>query len=325
MFWIQDSNCSRAALAGHSMRILDTASQFWTLAFESRSDFEAWAAETVDLRASRKALESELENALRVSGSGTYAGYCRVCKARSRFIYSWESPAQRSVNWRESLVCAGPHSGLLARLLLRHARGCGLNCRQRLSVDILEQIAGNLSEVSVYIPEQISLTATVLATRCKSLVSSEFLGSACQAGSIDKQGVRHEDLTSLSFRDGSFDAVLALDVLEHIADYSLALAEVRRILRPGGTLVASAPFAIESDAHVVRAIINQTGQIEHLLTPEYHGDPLNAEGVLCFYHFGWNLLEDLRSAGFAHARLFLSWSSDYAYVGPEHSLFVATA
>lgn len=47
--------------------------------------------------------------------------------------------------------------------------------------------------------------------------------------------------TDLPVRDASLDAVLALDVFEHIADHGKAVAEVRRVLRPGGVLVATVP------------------------------------------------------------------------------------
>ena len=53
-----------------------------------------------------------------------------------------------------------------------------------------------------------------------------------------------------------------------------------------------------SEKNIVRAVIRD-GEIHHLLPPEYHGDPLSAEGCLCFYDFGWELLEDLRAAGWA--------------------------
>ncbi|MBM4395284.1 MAG: class I SAM-dependent methyltransferase [Deltaproteobacteria bacterium] len=47
--------------------------------------------------------------------------------------------------------------------------------------------------------------------------------------------------TSLPFGDASFDAVLALDVFEHIEDDLAAVREARRVLRPGGALVATVP------------------------------------------------------------------------------------
>lgn len=181
----------------------------------------------------------------------------------------------------------------------------------------------DLTHASVYLTEQLSPTAAALASRCGQLTVSEFLGREIPAGNVDVRGVRHEDLTQLSFPDGRFDAVVALDVLEHIANYGQALSEMYRVLRKGGRLIVTAPFAINSDVHIVRAAIASNGKVEHILTPEFHGDPLNSSGVLCFYHFGWDLLSDLRSAGFNKAQLLLAWSAAYAYVGPEQSVFIA--
>lgn len=39
---------------------------------------------------------------------------------------------------------------------------------------------------------------------------------------------------ALPYSDGQFDAVLCVDVLEHVADLSQVLAEVVRVLKPGG-------------------------------------------------------------------------------------------
>jgi len=49
------------------------------------------------------------------------------------------------------------------------------------------------------------------------------------------------DAQHLPFREGTFDAALLLDVLEHIADDAAAVREAVRVLRPGGMLVLTVP------------------------------------------------------------------------------------
>lgn len=49
------------------------------------------------------------------------------------------------------------------------------------------------------------------------------------------------DAESLPVPDGCADAVLLLDVLEHLANPERAVAEAHRVLRPGGVIVVSVP------------------------------------------------------------------------------------
>jgi SAM-dependent methyltransferase len=47
--------------------------------------------------------------------------------------------------------------------------------------------------------------------------------------------------TALPFGDGTFDACIALDVLEHIDDDLGAARELRRVVRPGGVVLITVP------------------------------------------------------------------------------------
>lgn len=49
------------------------------------------------------------------------------------------------------------------------------------------------------------------------------------------------DVQYLPFRENTFDNVLLLDVLEHIQDDECALYEIHRVLKVGGSLVATTP------------------------------------------------------------------------------------
>jgi SAM-dependent methyltransferase len=49
------------------------------------------------------------------------------------------------------------------------------------------------------------------------------------------------DARHLPFGDAAFDVVIAAEVLEHIPDDSAAIAELARVLRPGGVLAVTVP------------------------------------------------------------------------------------
>jgi len=50
------------------------------------------------------------------------------------------------------------------------------------------------------------------------------------------------DITAIPELDGSFDAILCVEVLEHLKNPIAALQEFARLLRPGGQLILTAPF-----------------------------------------------------------------------------------
>lgn len=54
-------------------------------------------------------------------------------------------------------------------------------------------------------------------------------------------GVALGDALRLPFADNTFDCVICSEVLEHIIDYEAAIAEIARVIKPGGRLAVSVP------------------------------------------------------------------------------------
>src|SRR5262245_23745622 len=48
-------------------------------------------------------------------------------------------------------------------------------------------------------------------------------------------------LNAAAFRSSSFDTVICCDVLEHLPDDAAAMAEIRRVLKPGGVAILTVP------------------------------------------------------------------------------------
>ena len=96
---------------------------------------------------------------------------------------------------------------------------------------------------------------TILSVGCGSGEEIRFLGRfgkvygidpgedairSCRAAGIGEQ-VTQASAEQIPFPDNHFDAVFILDVLEHIRDEQRALAQIYRVLKPGGIVVISVP------------------------------------------------------------------------------------
>lgn len=256
------------------------------MACGSYADFDSWR-EAQAREAPRFAVEDAEQQAFRqtLTPQGI-TGQCALCAAPRRFLCP-ELADDRPLSLRESLLC----------------EACRSNARQRAAAALL-LADGEVG--STYVTEQASPFYLALRRRMPRLVGSEFAPGLWQRFRLsawlwrqgDAQWVRYADVTALDFPAASFDAVLSLDVLEHVPDYRAALREFARVLRPGGQCVLSVPFHADRERSEVLARIDAHGRVEHLQAPEYHGDPLGG-GVLCFHHFGWDLLAAMREAGFS--------------------------
>jgi SAM-dependent methyltransferase len=90
------------------------------------------------------------------------------------------------------------------------------------------------------------------------------------------------DATRLPFADGSFDRIIASEVLEHVPDDGAAFAELARVLRPGGTIAVTVPAWLAE-------------RVCWALTDEYHAPFVEGGHVRIYTE--WGLRAALRAAG----------------------------
>jgi hypothetical protein len=275
----------------------------------SADQYESYVAEHARLFASRAAFETRLIPSFEYF---RVRGYCAACKRETDFLGDFlyarvGKDGKRIPNWRERLVC----------------RRCKLPNRVRATIDFMEHVLTLDRFDTIYVTEQASPFHGFLKRRYPNTSGSEFMHDGTAQGKSNWLGIKNEDLTNLSLRDSSVNIIVTTDVLEHVPDYTKAISECFRVLKSDGALIVSVPFVLASRETLVRARVNADGSIEHLLTPEYHGDGVNTRGVLCYYHFGWDLLDSLRRAGFSDTALYFYWSSRRGYLGGSQFLICA--
>jgi len=283
--------------------------QFTPVRLSSSADYAQVRSSHAETFKERAALEHQLiredEEAFTVDGECFLCG--KAAAFEVTFEYAYEVDGRLTPNWREGLRCPV----------------CGLNNRMRAALHLLDTLCKPTSKSKIYITEQLGPIYDRLTRTFESVVGSEYLRDGTAPGDVNSQGVRHEDLTRLTFGDGELDLVISFDVLEHVPNFRAALGEIRRVLRPGGQLMLSAPFRAEMSKNLTRAVLRDDGSVEHLTEPEYHGDPLSDAGCLAFYHFGWELLDDLCATGFTAPAAHLYWSRRYGYLGRDQLILTA--
>lgn len=115
--------------------------------------------------------------------------------------------------------------------------------------------------------------------------ADSMLRIASQNGTgFGQMSVRSGEATSLPADDAAFDAVVCTQVLEYVHDVTAALAEFRRVLRPGGRLLlvdtdwASCVWASGDDARMRRIIAAWDAHCPHPRLPRTLPALLDAAG-----------------------------------------------
>jgi SAM-dependent methyltransferase len=124
----------------------------------------------------------------------------------------------------------------------------------------------------VFVPERLPLFVaavggpgkTVLDLGCRTgAVTQHFLpGNRVVGADVDDSALARaaergiepvwaDGEEPLPFEDGTFDVVVAGEFLEHVRDPEAVVAEVRRVLRRGGTFVGSVPNAFRLQSRLL--------------------------------------------------------------------------
>ena len=283
--------------SGAAPRSVDAIQGLTSVACAGRADFDRVRASTPFLH--HRAVLDALATRHADAETLVIDGYCLACDRATSFR-SQRNASDRGTpwtGWREGLRCDI----------------CGMNSRKRAMCWFIAQTLQALRPTDVYVTERVTTLYRWLAERVDgTLVGSESIGADAAPG-IEREGVRHEDVESLSFPDERFDLVVSLDVLEHVNRPVSAVHELRRVLRPGGQLLMTVPFVPEYDCNVTRA--HAVGdEIVHFEEPVYHGNPMSSDGSLVFTDFGWEFFEQLGDA-FGTVEVELYQSRQYGHVG----------
>lgn len=275
----------------------------------SKSNYDTWA--TSDVVDKFSDIESRL---LEQSDADVFTvnGFCRPCSNKAKFLVDLQFGGakdgnKRRPNWRERIVCPS----------------CSMNNRQRLIASLVKDSLNDSLGKKIYFMEQVTPIYHWALEKFPqhSIIGSEYLGFNLKSGQ-EYQGIRHEDVEDLSFADEDLDLIVSNDVFEHIPNPELAFKECFRVLRSGCAMLATIPFYVDRENSTARAkLLNK--QVENILEPQFHGNPISEEGSLVFTDFGWEILDAMKAAGFRDASIQFYFSEKYGHLGSPQLIFKA--
>jgi ubiquinone/menaquinone biosynthesis C-methylase UbiE len=126
----------------------------------------------------------------------------------------------------ERAICCGAVWRSSSAAIARELRA------QRLGRDVLEIGAGGGSVAKQMLSRDLELAWTAI-----DIDSHMTQAAAMRLREFPNASAKTADATALPFPDDSFDTVVSCLMLHHIIDWERAVAEVARVLRPGGTFL----------------------------------------------------------------------------------------
>ena len=247
----------------------------------------------------RSLVESRIVNEHKNDKKWHQIGFCELCERDTLFELDWTLSKNGNLNFRGILTC----------------QYCKLPNRKRFMLSYLKKILTRYSYANVFMYESVTKLFKYAQSNFHNanIIGSEFFGYDKKSGELI-DGIRHEDALNLSLFDESVDIIVSNDVFEHIPNYKKGLSEAYRVLKQNGLLLISIPFLVDNMKTKQRAIL-KNNQIEHILPPEYHSNPISNDGSLVFFDYGWDFLKFLKNSGFHDVYMLSYYDMFYGYIG----------
>jgi len=116
--------------------------------------------------------------------------------------------------------------------------------RERALMEVIKDYYPNWKNAVIHETSPADRGASArLKKECKEYISSQYFDDR-SLGTI-KNGIRCENLESLTFEDNSIDLHISQDVIEHVFHPLKAFSEIARTLAPGGMHIFTVPNAGE--------------------------------------------------------------------------------
>jgi SAM-dependent methyltransferase len=184
-------------------------------------------------------------------------GYCPICMGEARFVAAQDRLGDHYICER-----------------------CKSIPRQRALVEVVNIFRPNWRSLRIH---ESSPSMRFFLDQCRDY-SYSFVYPDLSAVP-HREGDRCESLEALTFSNASFDIFITQDVLEHVFHPNKVLAEITRVLRPGGIHIFTAPkrkYLLKS----YRRAKLVDGTVEHLHEPTYHANPIGDGRSLVTWDYG---------------------------------------
>lgn len=171
-----------------------------------------------------------------------------------------------------------------------YCTNCQSRPRERALTYVLEKLYPNWKDLTIHESSPVMRGASrKLKLNCPNYSTSQFFPKEELGATIN--GIRNENLEKLTFEDESFDLFISLDVMEHVFNPDKSFPEIARILKPGGAHIFTVPLMNQHNPTEVAATIDDDGKVTHLLEAQYHGNPVDDEGSLVTYRWGYDITD----------------------------------